>query len=118
LHLELPWRYVMGYGEVGGGGSVKWRVVGDHDALGVKHVKSHHRAGSRGTDGKHKMPSDVRFRVFVKGVELVLPNPDHLIIDNSDPHQVVITWGEDDYATAVQDSDRRAKEEGDEFAAT
>jgi len=64
------------------------------------------------------MPSDVRFRVFVKGVELVLPNPDDLIIDNSDPHQVVITWGEDDYTTAVQDSDRRAKEEGDEFAAT
>ena len=64
--------------------------------------------GSRGTDGKHKTPSDGRFRVFVKGVELVLPNPDDLIIDNNDPHQVVVTWGEDNYTTAVQDSDRRA----------
>ena len=111
-------RNVMGYGEIGGGGSVKWRVVGDHDALGVKHVKSHHRTGTRGTDGKHKMPSDGRFRVFVKGVELVLPNPDDLIIDNNDPHQVVVTWGEDNYTTAVQDSDRRAAKEGDDFPAT
>ena len=108
----------MGYGEIGGGGSVQWRVVGDHDALGVKHVESHHRTGSRGTDGKHKSLSDGRFRVFVKGVELVLPNPDDLIIDNNDPHQVVVTWGEDNYTTAVQDSDSRATKEKDEFPTT
>jgi len=104
----------MGYGEVGGGGSIKWRVVGDHNAHGVKHVESHHRIGSRGTDGKRNSPSEGKFRVFVKGIELVLPNPDDLIIDNSDPHQIVVTWGEDDYTTVVQDSNRRAKEEEEE----
>ena len=108
----------MGYGEIGGGGSVKWLVVGDHDVVGVKHEKSHHRTGSRGTDGKHKMPSDGRFRIFVKGVELVLPNPDDLIIDDNDRHQVVVTWGGDSFTTAVEDSDRRAATEGDEFPAT
>jgi hypothetical protein len=108
----------MGYGEIGGGGSVKWRVVGDHNAHGVKHEKSHHRAGSRGTDGKHRTQSEGRFRVFVKGIELVIPNPDDMTIDNNDPHQIVVTWGDDDYTTAVQDSDRRAKDEGEESSAT
>ena len=54
----------------------------------------------------------------MKGVELVLPNPDDLIIDDNDPHQVVVTWGGDNFTTAVEDSDRRAAKEGDEFPAT
>jgi hypothetical protein len=87
-------------------------VVGDHNAHGVKHVESHHRIGSRGTDGKRNSPSEGKFRVFVKGIELVLPNPDDLIIDNSDPHQIVVTGARDDYTTVVQDSNRAREGRG------
>ncbi len=78
----------MGYGEVGGGGSVLWHVVHGGDG-----------GGGAGRDPRPNRPENGQFHVWINGEFIGT-----YAIDHGNPRQIQIVWG----PHTVDDRDRLA----------